>query len=72
VEEFDAQVAANLRSVFLVSGHLRRHVGEPRHIFNMSSVAGLQAFGGTVIARPIWRDGLVQDHASRVKAKGCE
>ena len=46
--DFDAQLAANLRSVFLVSrafvpGMVRRGRGD---VFNMSSIAGLQAYPG--------------------------
>ena len=44
---FDAQIADNLRSLFLVSkaivpGMVRRKRGD---VFNMSSIAGLQAYG---------------------------
>jgi len=47
-EEFDAMIAANLRSVFLVSrafagGMAKRGRGD---IFNMSSIAGLGAYTG--------------------------
>lgn len=46
VEEFDTVVAANLRSVFLVSrkivpGMVKRGSGD---VFNMSSIAGLEAY----------------------------
>lgn len=46
VSDFDAQIATNLRSVFLVSkffapGMVKRGRGD---IFNMSSIAGLQAY----------------------------
>jgi len=46
VEEFDTVVAANLRSVFLVSrqivpGMVKRGRGD---VFNMSSIAGLEAY----------------------------
>jgi NADP-dependent 3-hydroxy acid dehydrogenase YdfG len=50
VAEFDAQIAANLRSVFLVTraflpAMIKRRSGD---IFNMSSIAGLSAYpGGT-------------------------
>ena len=50
VAEFDAQIAANLRSVFLVTraflpAMIKRRSGD---IFNMSSIAGLAAYpGGT-------------------------
>jgi NADP-dependent 3-hydroxy acid dehydrogenase YdfG len=48
VADFDAQIAANLRSVLLVSqafapGMIRRGRGD---IFNLSSIAGLQAYPG--------------------------
>lgn len=48
VEQFNAMIAANLRSVFLVTrafvpAMLRRGRGD---IFNMSSIAGLQAYLG--------------------------
>jgi NAD(P)-dependent dehydrogenase (short-subunit alcohol dehydrogenase family) len=48
VEQFDAMIAANLRSVFLVTrafvpAMLKRGRGD---IFNMSSIAGLQAYPG--------------------------
>jgi NADP-dependent 3-hydroxy acid dehydrogenase YdfG len=46
VADFDAQIAANLRSVFLVSkafvpGMVSRGLGD---VFNMSSIAGLQPY----------------------------
>jgi NAD(P)-dependent dehydrogenase (short-subunit alcohol dehydrogenase family) len=50
VEQFDELITANLRSVFLVSkAFLPSMVREKRgHVFNMSSIAGLQPYpGGT-------------------------
>lgn len=46
IDEFDAQIATNLRSVFLVSkafvpGMVKRRRGD---VFNLSSIAGLQAY----------------------------
>ena len=74
VEEFDAQVAANLRSVFLVSrafapGMAERGRGD---IFNMSSVAGLQGYpgGSGYCAAKFGVAGLSKTMRAELKAKG--
>lgn len=48
VEDFDASVGANLRSTFLVSKAFVPAMAKRRrgHVFNMSSIAGLDAYPG--------------------------
>ncbi len=74
VDEFDAQIAANLRSVFLVSrAFAPAMAGRGRgDIFNMSSVAGLQAFpgGSGYCAAKFGVTGLSKTMRTELKAKG--
>ena len=74
VEDFDAMVAANLRSLFLVSraivpGMVARGRGD---VFNMSSVAGLQAYpgGAAYCAAKFGVTGLSKVMRHELKAKG--
>jgi len=74
VEQFDQLVAANLRSVFLVSkaftpGMIRRRRGD---IFNMSSIAGLAAYpgGSGYCAAKFGVTGLTQVMRAELKAHG--
>ena len=74
VEDFDAMVAANLRSLFLVSraivpGMVARGRGD---VFNMSSVAGLQAYPGVAAycAAKFGVTGLSKVMRHELKAKG--
>ena len=59
-EQFDELIAANLRSVFLVSkAFLPSMIREKRgHIFNMSSIAGLHSlpWGKRLLFGQVWRD----------------
>jgi NAD(P)-dependent dehydrogenase (short-subunit alcohol dehydrogenase family) len=74
VEEFDAQIAANLRSVFLVSRAFAPAMAERGRgdIFNMSSVAGLQAFpgGSGYCAAKFGVTGLSKTMRAELKGKG--
>ena len=74
VADFDAMIAANLRSVFLVSrafapGMVKRGRGD---IFNMSSIAGLKAYPGGVgyCAAKFGVTGLSQVMRAELKDKG--
>ncbi len=74
VEDFDAIVAANLRSLFLVSrafvpGMVERGSGD---VFNMSSVAGLQAYpaGAAYCAAKFGVTGLSKVMRHELKDKG--
>ena len=74
VSDFDAQIAANLRSVFLVSkvfvpGMVKRGRGD---IFNMSSIAGLQAYpnGTAYCAAKYGVTGLSAVMRAELKEKG--
>ena len=71
---FDAQIADNLRSLFLVSkaivsGMVRRKRGD---VFNMSSIAGLQAyaFGAAYCAAKFGVTGLTKVMRAELKDKG--
>jgi len=71
---FDRQIAVNLRSVFLVSqaflpAMLRRRRGD---IFNMSSIAGLQAYpnGAAYCAAKFGVTGLTKVMRAELKDKG--
>ncbi len=72
--DFDAQLAANLRSVFLVSrafvpGMVRRGRGD---VFNLSSIAGLQAYpnGAAYCAAKFGVTGLSAVMRAELKDKG--
>ncbi len=72
--DFDAQIAANLRSVFLVSQALvpamvKRGRGD---VFNMSSIAGLQAYpnGAAYCAAKFGVTGLTKVMRAELKDKG--
>lgn len=74
VADFDAQIAANLRSVFLVSSAfapamVKRGRGD---IFNMSSIAGLQAYpnGAAYCAAKYGVTGLSAVMRAELKDKG--
>ncbi|MBL9213942.1 MAG: SDR family oxidoreductase [Opitutaceae bacterium] len=74
VADFDAQVAANLRSVFLVSrafvpGMARRRRGD---VFNLSSIAGLQAYpnGAAYCAAKFGVTGLTQVMRAELRDRG--
>jgi NAD(P)-dependent dehydrogenase (short-subunit alcohol dehydrogenase family) len=74
VEMFDAQLAGNLRSVFLVSrafvpAMARRGRGD---VFNVSSIAGLQAygFGAAYCASKFGVTGLTKVMRAELKDKG--
>lgn len=74
VEDFDAMIGANLRSLFLVSraivpGMVARGRGD---VFNMSSVAGLQAYSGgaAYCAAKFGVTGLSKVMRHELKAKG--
>lgn len=74
VEDFDAQIAANLRSVFLVSkvfvpGMAKRGHGD---IFNMSSIAGQEAYpnGTAYCAAKYGVTGLSAVMRAELKDKG--
>jgi NADP-dependent 3-hydroxy acid dehydrogenase YdfG len=74
VADFDRMIAANLRSVFLVSrafvpGMARRGRGD---VFNMSSIAGLGAYpgGAGYCAAKFGVAGLSQVMRAELKAKG--
>ncbi len=74
VADFDAQMAANLRSVFLVSqvfvpGMVKRGRGD---VFNMSSIAGLQAYpnGAAYCAAKHGVTGLSAVMRAELKDKG--
>jgi len=71
---FDAQIADNLRSMFLVSrafvpAMVRRRRGD---VFNMSSIAGLQAYGGgtAYCAAKFGVTGLTKVMRAELKDKG--
>lgn len=72
--DFDAQIAANLRSVFLVSkvfvpGMVKRGIGD---IFNMSSIAGQEAYpnGTAYCAAKYGVTGLSAVMRAELKDKG--
>jgi NAD(P)-dependent dehydrogenase (short-subunit alcohol dehydrogenase family) len=72
--QFDRTLSANLRSVFLVSraflpGMIRRHSGD---VYNMSSVAGLNAFpgGAAYCAAKFGVTGLTRVLRTEVRDKG--
>lgn len=72
--DFDAQIAANLRSVFLVSqafvpAMVKRGRGD---VFNMSSIAGLQAYpnGAAYCAAKFGVTGLTKVMRAELKDKG--
>ena len=72
--DFDAQIADNLRSVFLVSkafvpGMVKRGRGD---VFNMSSIAGLQAYpnGSAYCAAKYGVTGLTAVMRAELKDKG--
>jgi len=74
LSDFDAQIAANLRSVFLVSqafvpGMVKRRRGD---VFNMSSIAGLQAYpnGAAYCAAKHGVTGLSAVMRDELKEKG--
>jgi NAD(P)-dependent dehydrogenase (short-subunit alcohol dehydrogenase family) len=74
VADFDAQIAANLRSVFLVSqafvpGMVKRGRGD---VFNMSSIAGRQAYpnGAAYCAAKYGVTGLSAVMRAELKDKG--
>ena len=74
LSDFDAQIAANLRSVFLVSkafapGMVKRRRGD---IFNMSSIAGRQAYpnGTAYCAAKYGVTGLSAVMRAELKEKG--
>jgi NAD(P)-dependent dehydrogenase (short-subunit alcohol dehydrogenase family) len=74
VAEFDAQIAANLRSVFLVSqvfvpAMVKRGRGD---VFNLSSIAGLQAYpnGAAYCAAKFGVTGLTKVMRAELKDKG--
>lgn len=74
VADFDAQIAANLRSVFLVSqafvpGMVKRGRGD---VFNMSSIAGRQAYpnGTAYCAAKYGVTGLSAVMRSELREKG--
>ena len=74
VAEFDAQIAANLRSVFLVSkallpGMIKRGRGD---VFNLSSIAGRQAYpnGAAYCAAKYGVTGLTAVMRAELKDKG--
>src|ERR1700709_2041493 len=74
VSDFDEVVAANLRSVFLVTrafvvGMIARGSG---HIFNMSSIAGLEAYpnGAAYCAAKFGVTGLSHVLREELKNKG--
>ncbi len=72
--DFDAQIAANLRSVFLVSqafvpAMVKRGRGD---VFNMSSIAGLQAYpnGAAYCAAKFGVTGLTKVMRAELKDRG--
>ena len=74
VADFDAQLAVNLRSVFLVSraivpGMARRGRGD---VFNLSSIAGRQAYpnGAAYCAAKFGVTGLTQVMRAELKGRG--
>jgi len=74
VSDFDGQIAANLRSVFLVSrafvpAMVKRRLGD---IFNLSSIAGLQAYpnGAAYSAAKFGVTGLSGAMRAELKDKG--
>jgi NAD(P)-dependent dehydrogenase (short-subunit alcohol dehydrogenase family) len=74
VADFDAQIVANLRSVFLVSqafvpGMVRRGRGD---VFNMSSIAGLQAYpnGAAYCAAKFGVTGLTKVMRAELRDQG--
>jgi NAD(P)-dependent dehydrogenase (short-subunit alcohol dehydrogenase family) len=73
-EMFDAQLAGNLRSVFLVSRAFVPAMAKRRRgdVFNLSSIAGLQAygFGAAYCASKFGVTGLTRVMRAELKDKG--